>query len=111
MRRILEENEFEQWISGFAPQLKSKDFLLKVGEVSDRTDDKLVHLDGLNFSRAWVLYGLAHQYPTYNHLIKIANEHVEYSLPNLVNDGYEGGHWLASFAIYALDMGSKMQSR
>lgn len=107
MRRILEEDEFEQWVSGFAPQLKSEDFQLEVGEVSDRTDGKLVHLDGLNFSRAWVLYGLAHQYPKYKHLIQIANEHVEYSLPNLVNDGYEGGHWLSSFAIYALDNGSR----
>lgn len=111
MRRILDENEFRQWISAFAPQLRSEDFHLKVGEVSDRSDGKLVHLDGLNFSRAWVLYGLAHQYPSYSHLIRIANEHVNYSLPNLVNDSYEGGHWLGSFAIYALDLGSKMQSR
>ena len=107
MRRILKEYEFEQWMKRFAPQMKSVDFHLEVGEVSDRTDGKLVHLDGLNFSRAWVLYGLAHQYPQYRHLIRIANEHVEYSLPNLVEDGYEGGHWLGSFAIYALDMGSR----
>ncbi len=51
---------------------------------------------------AWVLYGLARQYPEYQHLIYIANYHVKYSLPNLISDSYEGGHSLGSFAIYAL---------
>lgn len=102
MRRVLNKDEFGRWINNFAPQLKSKDFEIETGEVSDRTDGKLVHLDGLNFSRAWVLYGLAAQYPEYRHLVNIANEHVRYSLPNLMDDTYEGGHWLGSFAIYAL---------
>ncbi|MCK5138096.1 MAG: DUF2891 domain-containing protein [Bacteroidales bacterium] len=103
MRRVLNEDEFKDWMNRFAPKLKAKDFHLKVGEVSDRSDGKLVHLDGLNFSRAWVLYGLAHQYPEYWHLINTADEHIGYSLPNLVGDGYEGGHWLGTFAIYALN--------
>lgn len=103
MRRVLPKEEFDSWMNSFMPQLKSKSFELEVGVVSDRTDGKLVHLDGLNFSRAWVLYGLANQYPEYNHLINIANEHVKSSLPNLVSDSYEGGHWLGSFAIYSLD--------
>ncbi|MFO8236013.1 MAG: DUF2891 domain-containing protein [Bacteroidales bacterium] len=102
MRRVLNKEEFDSWISDFMPELKDKDFELETGEVSDRTDGKLVHLDGLNFSRAWVLYGLAKQYPEYKHLVKTANKHVKYSLPNLVDDSYEGGHWLGSFAIYAL---------
>lgn len=104
MRRVLNENEFNKWIDKFASQLKELTFELNVGEVSDRTDGKLVHLDGLNFSRAWVLYGLANQYPAYRHLIHIANDHVKYSLPNIVDDNYEGGHWLGSFAIYTLDI-------
>jgi len=102
MRRILPEPEFKTWIVQFVPQILDKNFTLEPGIVSDRTDGKLVHLDGLNFSRAWVLYGLANQYPEYNHLISIANEHVEHSLLSLVGDSYEGGHWLGSFAIYAL---------
>jgi hypothetical protein len=102
MRRVLDSTSFESWMLQFAPQLLSPDYHLPVGEVSDRSDGKLVHLDGLNFSRAWVFYGLAAQYPEYRHLQTIANEHVSYSLPNLVGDGYEGGHWLGSFAIYAL---------
>ncbi|MBN2274749.1 MAG: DUF2891 domain-containing protein [Bacteroidales bacterium] len=102
MRRVLSKGEFDKWIHRFAPQLKEKNFSIEVGEVSDRTDGKLVHLDGLNFSRAWVMIGLAGQYPEYKHLIKIASDHVNYSLPNLVGDTYEGGHWLGSFAVYAL---------
>jgi hypothetical protein len=104
MRRVLKEEEFHIWMSHFAPQLLNKGFDLEVGIVSDRTDGKLVHLDGLNFSRAWVLYGLAHQYPAYVHLETIADKHLKYSLPNLVGDGYEGGHWLGTFAIYALQL-------
>ncbi len=80
MRRVLDAENFEMWLTGFAPQLGSEEFSLKVGMVSDRTDGQLVHLDGLNFSRAWVLYGLALQYPEYGHLIKVANEHINHSL-------------------------------
>ncbi|WP_271764868.1 DUF2891 domain-containing protein [Aquimarina algiphila] len=107
MRRILNKKEFDHWISAFMPQLKNKNYTIEVGKVSDRTDGKLVHLDGLNFSRAWVLYGLAKQYEDYAHLFSVANTHINYSLPNLVGDSYEGGHWLGSFAIYTLDINTK----
>ncbi|MCM8570596.1 DUF2891 domain-containing protein [Gramella jeungdoensis] len=103
MRRVLPKNAFSMWIDDFMPQLKNKDFTMEVGEVSDRTDGKLVHLDGLNFSRAWVFYGLANQYPEqFGHLETLAEKHVAYSFPNVVGDSYEGGHWLGTFAIYAL---------
>lgn len=103
MRRVLPKNAFSLWMDDFMPQLKNQDFEMEVGEVSDRSDGKLVHLDGLNFSRAWIFYGLANQYPDqFGHLKGVANEHVAYSFPNLVGDSYEGGHWLGTFAIYAL---------
>ena len=102
MRRILSEAAFNMWMEDFMPQLKQEDFVLAPGEVSDRTDGKLVHLDGLNFSRAWVLSRLADQYPEYAHLRDVARAHIEHALPNLVNDSYEGGHWLGTYAVYAL---------
>ena len=103
MRRVLGKEEFAQWSHGFLPQLERKDFDLAVGEVSDRTDGQLVHLDGLNFSRAWVLYGLAKGYPEkYGHLVVTADKHLNYSLPSVTDNNYEGEHWLASFAVYAL---------
>ena len=109
MSRVLPKNAFEMWLEDFLPQLKSEDFDVEVGEVSDRTDGKLVHLDGLNFSRAWVFYGLINQYPEkFSHLQVIADRHVAYSFPNLVGDSYEGGHWLGTFAIYALQESKDM---
>lgn len=103
MRRVLPKKTFNLWMKDFLPQLRQNDFSMEVAEVTDRTDGKLVHLDGLNFSRAWVLYGLAAQYPEeYGHLRPLANEHVAYSFPNLVGDSYEGGHWLGTFALYAI---------
>lgn len=109
MRRILPKDEFETWLNKFLPQLANKDFTLAQGKVSDRTDGKLVHLDGVNFSRAWCLYGIANQYPAYAHLKNVANEHINYSLPSIVDDNYEGTHWLGSFAIYALNTAADVQ--
>ena len=103
MQRILSESEFLSWLDSFLPQLKNKDFDLEVGKVSDRTDGHLVHLDGLNFSRAWVFYRLGKAFPDkYGHLKSLGDKHLDYSLPSIVDGSYEGEHWLASFALYAL---------
>lgn len=103
MKRVLPIEEYKNWLSKFLPQLSNKSFTLSVGEVSDRTDGKLVHLDGVNFSRAWSLNKISEDLPEYYHLQKIANQHINSSLSNVVGDSYEGGHWLGSFAIYALN--------
>ena len=103
MKRVLSKEEFSDWINRFLPQLKETDFSMPVGEVSDRSDGKLVHLDGVNFSRAWSLNYIANDIPEFEHLNQVAVDHINNSLPNIVGDGYEGGHWLGSFAIYALN--------
>ena len=103
MRRIMGKEDFFRWMERFMPELAQNDFDLAVTVVGDREDGQLVHLDGLNFSRAWVLFGLAKQYPnTYGHLLPLATQHLQQAFPNLFGDSYEGGHWLGSFAIYAL---------
>jgi len=102
MRKVLPETAFKNWLKNFLPQLMNKDFTWAPGVVSDRKDGTMVHLDGLNFSRAWCLYGLAKQYPEFDYLIPVANRQMKFSLPNLLGDSYMGGHWLASFAINAL---------
>lgn len=102
MRRVLAKEEFNKWISNFLPDLKKKDFNLAVGKVSDRTDGKLVHLDGLNFSRAWCLYGIAKSDKKYAHLGALADKHLAHSLPSIIDGDYMGEHWLASFALYAM---------
>lgn len=103
MKRVLSKEEFLKWANSFMPQLFDKNFDLDTGKVSDRTDGKLVHLDGVNFSRAWSLNIIAKDIPELSHLNNIANKHINYSLPSIVDDNYEGGHWLGSFAIYALN--------
>lgn len=103
MRRILAPAIFHTWAASFLPGIEQGKLDLEIGVVSDRADGKLVHIDGLNLSRAWVLYGLAAQYPEkYSALTELADAHVIHTLPNLVADDYAGGHWLGSFAIYAL---------
>lgn len=103
MRRVMPEAEYREWLNNFLPQLSQKDFALEPGKVGDRTDGKLVHLDGVNFSRAWCLYGIAETLPEYEHLKNIARSHIAYSLPSITDDNYEGTHWLGTFAIYALN--------
>ena len=103
MRKIYNPTEFKIWFKAFLPELTNVEYALEPGKVSDRADGKLVHLDGLNFSRAWCLYGIANTLPEYAHLRNIANEHILYSLPNLVDENYSGTHWLGSFALNALN--------
>lgn len=103
MKRLLPKEAFKTWLNYFLPQLKDEYYTLETGKVSDRTDGQLVHLDGLNFSRAWSLIKIAEDLPEYSHLKNIAHHHINYSLPSIFEDSYEGGHWLGSFAIYALN--------
>ena len=106
MKRLLSVDDYKDWLNDFLPQLKDKKFTLEVGIVSDRTDGHLVHLDGVNFSRAWNLNKIAEGLPEYKHLQNLANQHINYSLPSIFDDDYMGGHWLGSFAIYALNSSS-----
>jgi len=108
MRRVLDQDAFRSWLNKFLPGLSEPTFNLAPGEVSDRSDGKLVHLDGLNFSRAWCLYGISETLPDHSHLRNLAHEHINYSLTGMVDGGYEGEHWLASFALYALSNSIKM---
>ncbi|WP_284651860.1 DUF2891 domain-containing protein [Flavobacterium terrisoli] len=104
MQRVLTKEDFLVWLKKFAPQLFKRKFTWEVARVSDRTDGHLVHLDGLNFSRAWNLYALIHQYPKeFSHLKSLADYHLNFSLPSIVDGNYEGEHWLASFALRAFE--------
>lgn len=104
MQRIMPEKEFLKWLKDFAPGLFDKNYNWEPGKVSDRTDGLLVHLDGLNFSRAWNFYHLAKQFPKQlGHLNALADKHLNYSLPAVVDGNYEGEHWLASFALHAFE--------
>jgi len=105
MSRILPDKEYQAWLVKFLPVVDDPRFTLLPGEVKDRTDGKLVHLDGLNLSRASALYTIAKHYPKNKaNLLKLANTHLSTALPNVASGDYMGEHWLASFAVYALTL-------
>ncbi len=97
MRKVLPKKAFTDWSAQFLPTLYDGSINLSPGKILDRSDGKLVHLDGLNFSRAWCLYPLEGNTHAYN----LATEHLGYSLSKITDGDYAGQHWLASFALYA----------
>ena len=104
MARVLSSAKYELWLAGFLPGLGDADALVPAN-VSDRSDPKIVHLDGLNLSRAWNLYMIADQIEdeaTKTLFRTWARQHLDASLPYVASEHYEGSHWLGSFAVYAL---------
>jgi len=105
MHRILPKNDFLKWSKAFLPEIFEKKFTWQTAKVSDRTDGHLVHLDGLNFSRAWNMYRLANLMPQqFKHLKPLADQHLAFSMPAIVDGNYEGEHWLASFVLHAFEV-------
>ena len=110
MRRLAPPDEFVQWFDRFLPRLalRQPTTLFTPATVSDRSDGKIAHLDGLNLSRAWCWRSLAATLPESDDRRTIAfiaaEEHLAAGLPHIASD-YMGEHWLASFAVLALDAG------
>lgn len=115
MRRVLKPEEFSEWFDKFLPTLPVE--ILEPATVSDRSDPKIVHLDGLNLSRAWCMFGIASVLPNKNRkkiiIINAGLNHFETGSKNILSGNYQGEHWLASFAVYAYsslqDLKEKLQ--
>ena len=107
MRRVLPEPEFRGWFDAFLPRLVEGQpaTLFRPARVSDRSDGKIAHLDGLNLSRAWCWREIAAALPDGDVRAGAArgaaDEHLAAALPHVSGD-YMGEHWLASFALLAL---------
>ena len=106
MRRVLSPAEFGSWLSAFLPGIPadgSANWLLPA-VVTDATDPKLGHLNGLNLSRAWMLEGIARGLSAGDtrraSLSAAAARHRDDGLRSVTGEHYEGGHWLGSFAVY-----------
>ena len=95
MKRVLPAETFGDWFAAFLPRIDQQqpETLFTPATVSDRSDGKIAHLDGLNLSRAWCWRSLG--FP------QVAENHLEAALPHLSGD-YMGEHWLQSFALLAL---------
>ncbi len=108
MRRLMSQEEFSAWLSKFLPNIPEDGSAnwLDVGVVKDPSDGKLVHLDGVNISRAWALDGIASALTEDDARIaslKAAmKKHADVGLASVSGEHYSGSHWLASFATYYL---------
>ncbi|MCX6578986.1 MAG: DUF2891 domain-containing protein [Candidatus Aminicenantes bacterium] len=111
MQRVLKPQEFIRWFHAFLPGMKAGEIrgLMEPAVVTDRGDGKLVHLDGLNLSRAWCMKRIAAALPKNDgareYLLRAARVHTEDALKNIHSGQYAGEHWLASFAAYLLTQG------
>jgi hypothetical protein len=107
MRRVLDAQDFPVWLDRFLPRLADRKpaSLFKPAIVSDRSDGKIAHLDGLNLSRAWCWRSIAASWPATDPrraiALDAADAHLAASLPYVAGD-YMGEHWLATFALLAL---------
>ena len=107
LRRVLEPDRFAAWLGAFLPDIPvggDPAGWLEPAVVSDAGDGKLVHLDGLNLSRAWMLEGIAAALPAGDGrrpaLLAAAERHRAAGLASVTGEHYEGGHWLGTFAAY-----------
>jgi hypothetical protein len=107
MRRSLDADLFSAWLVRFLPRIAARDplTLFTPATVSDRTDGKIAHLDGLNLSRAWcwrsIAKSLSDDDPRRGLMSDAAMAHMSASMPHVAGD-YAGEHWLASFGLLSL---------
>jgi hypothetical protein len=112
MRRVLPREEFRAWFARFLPGAVKGEpkALFEPATVTDRTDPQLVHLDGLNLSRAWCMRNIASALPADDParraLEASALRHANAALAHVDSGDYAGEHWLASFAVYLLTSSS-----
>lgn len=108
MRRVLNTDEFSEWLETFLPELRND----KLGnmstpvEVPDAADGHLVHLAGLDLSRAWTMNGILHALPAGDPRRAVLQSklkpHMQAGLSYVLSGHYEGEHWLATFAVYQM---------
>jgi Protein of unknown function (DUF2891) len=107
MHRVLGASDFSSWLDRFLPRLAVREpaTLFRPAIVSDRSDGKIAHLDGLNLSRAWCWRSIAATWPVSDArrvvALEAAETHLAAGFPHVAGD-YMGAHWLATFALLAL---------
>ncbi|HEX5736252.1 MAG TPA: DUF2891 domain-containing protein [Blastocatellia bacterium] len=117
MRRVMKPEEFARWFHRFLPGVAGGKYeaLLEPAVVTDRSDPKIVHLDGLNLSRAWCMRAVASALPGRDAarrvLARSALVHAKAALENVASGDYAGEHWLASFAVYMLSVPAPSEAR
>ncbi|MBZ5637927.1 MAG: DUF2891 domain-containing protein [Acidobacteriia bacterium] len=106
VRRVLPPPRYSDWLRSFLPKIPTvaSSRWLAPAVVTDPSDGKLAHLDGLNLSRAWMLEGIVAGLPSADKRIPAlraaAAAHRDSGLRSVTGEHYEGGHWLGTFAVY-----------
>jgi hypothetical protein len=108
MADVMPKEDFAAWLAAFLPQAARGEpvTLFTPATVTDRTDGKIAHLDGLNLSRAWCWRRIVTELPASDPLRARAEATIEAHLAGAlghVAGDYSGEHWLATFALLALD--------
>jgi hypothetical protein len=109
MRRVLAGEDFATWLSAFLPGLPDgrPRALLEPPTVSDPADPQIGHLIGLALSRAAALQSIAGALPHGDGRIPVlraaAEAQLDAGLPHVVAGDFASDHWLATFALLALD--------
>lgn len=107
MRSTMVREAFAPWLARFLPQLSAGEpaTLFAPAFVSDRSDGKIAHIDGLNLSRAWcwrLIRDSVTDADAKARIERAISDHLESAMPHITGE-YMGEHWLASFALLALD--------
>ena len=108
MRRVLPHGRYGAWLDAFLPGLARREpaALFVPAEVADRADPQIVHLDGLNLSRAWCMRGIAGALDPGDAraaaMRDAADRHLAAGMAGVESGDYMGAHWLASFAVLAI---------
>ena len=109
MASVLPPENFSRWLGRFLPNLHTGEpiRLFTPVRVSNPNDPKIAHLIGLNLNRAWcwrrIALALPESDPRQNRAREAARRHLEAAIPLLSAEDFNRAHWLASFAVYALD--------
>ena len=95
---------FADWWNQFEPGRDAIGGWLQPVEVSDDSDSKIVHLHGLNLSRAWCWRQLWPELGAdlQRRVSDSIDRHLSASVGAATDGAYVGTHWLASFALLAL---------
>lgn len=113
MARILAPDALAAWLDRAMPTLgRDGDGWLAPAVVSDPTDGRLAHLDGLNLSRAWMLGAIARALPPNDGRVAplrdAATRNAERGLASVSAAHYEGSHWLGTFATFLVTRGDAL---
>ena len=105
MQRVVDGCSFDDWWQQFQPGSDGLANWLQPARVSDASDPRIVHLHGVNLARTWCWAWLRTAMPDDLHpaIDAAIDAHLATSLSAATAGDYVGTHWLASFALLALD--------